>query len=157
LFQVFSQSERTLDRSEGGLGVGLTLVRRLVELHDGTVWAESDGPNQGSEFNVMLPRIAFSGEIDRSDDSSRRAVAPLKARILVVDDNRDAADSLCELLRLLGHDTQVAGDGVSALGVMKELNRPSCFSTSAFLAWTAIPWPAKFGKSNVTTVRFWLR
>ncbi len=116
VFELFTQVDASLDRSRGGLGVGLTLVRTIVEMHRGTVAAFSPGANQGSEFVVTLPlartmeRAADTPPRDRKEmnESSRR-------RILVVDDNADAAKSLAMLLRLRGHDTQVYFDGLSAL------------------------------------------
>jgi signal transduction histidine kinase/ActR/RegA family two-component response regulator len=113
-FDLFVQGDRALARSEGGLGVGLTMVRSLVEMHGGAVEAHSDGPGQGSEFVVRLPLLP-GGE--GSDASPREAAAPAQraCRILVVDDNRDSADSLALLLRLAGHAVRVAYDGRAAL------------------------------------------
>ncbi|MDB5387190.1 MAG: hypothetical protein JWM11_2836 [Planctomycetaceae bacterium] len=114
IFDLFTQVNRTLDRSQGGLGIGLTLVRQLVEMHHGTVSAASDGPDRGSEFTVTLPVMT---EMD-SHNSPNRAGSlatgePIK--ILVVDDNADSADSLARLLRLIGHQVDVAYDGPSGL------------------------------------------
>jgi CheY-like chemotaxis protein len=120
VFDLFTQMERTLDRAEGGLGIGLTLVRRLTEMHGGTVKALSGGPGQGSEFVVRLPLAAddilamkakdFSGRDERAGPASGN-------RILVVDDNRDSAESLAMLLRLFGNDVRTAYDGRLALEV----------------------------------------
>ncbi len=131
VFDLFTQVERSLDRSEGGLGIGLTLVRRLVEMHGGRVQASSPGPlpdlsgrPSGSEFTVRLPLLDLpqrtqrtQGE-DKALSSSVSSVVSLPQRlshVLVVDDNKDAADSLAILLRLWGHETAVALDGPTAL------------------------------------------
>ncbi|HLJ92109.1 MAG TPA: PAS domain S-box protein [Gemmataceae bacterium] len=117
IFEMFTQVDRSLERSQGGLGIGLTLVQSLVEMHGGTVEAHSDGPGKGSEFVVQLPVAA---EIkDRGRDGaagSERVAAPAKCRILVVDDNQDAADSLAMLLRILGNEVHTAHDGLEAVG-----------------------------------------
>jgi PAS domain S-box-containing protein len=119
VFDLFTQVDRTLDRAEGGLGIGLTLVRRLTEMHGGTVAAHSAGPGQGSEFVVRLPLAA--GAPAEAPVAGAPAVppgpAPRGRRILLVDDNRDSADSLAMLLQLLGHDVRTAYDGRQALVV----------------------------------------
>jgi len=120
IFELFVQGDRSLDRSEGGLGVGLTLVDRLVRLHGGTVHAESAGPGMGSEFIVRLPvtRAAAAGEAP--DTALRAAVADESRRVLVVEDNRDAADTLAAAVRGWGHHAQVAYDGTSALQAARD-------------------------------------
>lgn len=116
IFDLFAQVERTLDRSEGGLGIGLTLVRRLVEMHGGKVAAHSDGIGRGSEFIVRLPRLSHTSSGGSATSASvEAATATRKKRILVVDDNRDSAESLAMLLRVMGHDVQTAHDGLEAL------------------------------------------
>jgi PAS domain S-box-containing protein len=115
VFDMFTQVNRTLERTQGGLGIGLTLVRRLVELHGGRVEAHSAGPGQGSEFVVRLPRASAPvATVNGSDGGPRPAPGP-RRRILAVDDNRDAVESLARLLRLAGHEVQLAIDGPSAL------------------------------------------
>ncbi len=113
-FELFAQGERTPDRAQGGLGIGLSLVKKLVELHGGTVRAASDGPGCGSEFVVRLPRLppteAPSATIASPVDEVRQ-----RRHVLVVDDNVDAAESLAMLLQLDGHEVTVAHDGVRAL------------------------------------------
>jgi two-component system CheB/CheR fusion protein len=114
VFDLFAQADQALDRSQGGLGIGLTLVKQLVELHGGEVEAHSDGLNRGAEFVVRLPAVVHE----------KKAAAPAsgpgagdhgRARVLIVEDNADAAESMLLLLELLGHHVRVAGDGPSAL------------------------------------------
>jgi CheY-like chemotaxis protein len=124
VFDLFTQVDRTYDRAQGGLGIGLTLVRSLVDLHGGSVEAKSDGPGKGSEFVVRLPLAV--GRLGLPDRGPRAggpaAVAP--RRILVVDDSRDAADSLGLLLKFLGAEVHTAHDGPAALEAL-ETHRPS--------------------------------
>ncbi len=116
LFQPFAQATQTLDRSHGGLGLGLALVKGLVELHGGTVSAASNGPGQGAEFTVRVPL-----EPAPIQAASRAETLPFKRRrVLVIEDNVDAADSLKEVLELLGHEVQVAFDGRSGLVAARE-------------------------------------
>ncbi len=116
LFEMFSQVDSALERSPGGLGIGLALVRGLVEMHGGTVEARSEGRGRGSEFVVRLP---LPGDPPagpaRADDDSGPAAARPRRRVLVADDNRDAADSLAEMLRLFGHEVHAAHDGREAV------------------------------------------
>lgn len=112
IFDLFTQADRTLARSLGGLGIGLALVKSLVGLHGGSVAARSDGHNQGSEFSVRLPRIRAAEPAVPSRRGDRRAGS---LRILVVDDNVDAAQSLSLLLNIDGHQVAVDHDGRSAL------------------------------------------
>ena len=114
IFEMFAQIDASLERSRTGLGIGLTLVRTLVELHDGTVEVHSDGLGQGSEFVVRLP--ALRDAEDRPSEPQLTKRAPTKVRrILVVDDNRDSAESLATLLRLNGNETRTAFDGLEAV------------------------------------------
>jgi PAS domain S-box-containing protein len=126
VFDLFTQVERTLDRSQGGLGVGLTLVRSLVELHAGTVHAFSAGPGQGSEFIVRLPALPAGTRFENQQphEGTPPVATPLTPRsILIVDDNVDAADSLAMLLRLSGHQVWTAYGGLAALEAAKS-HRP---------------------------------
>ncbi len=108
---------RSIDHSQGGLGIGLTLVRRLLDMHGGSVEAESPGANAGSTFIVKLPLV----ERAESDPVIAAPAARQQGRrILVVDDNHDAAETLSMLLNLEGHDTRVANDGESALTAAAE-------------------------------------
>ncbi|MGZ5949277.1 MAG: ATP-binding protein [Isosphaeraceae bacterium] len=120
VFDLFTQMDRSLDRAEGGLGIGLTLVRRLTEMHGGTVAATSEGQGQGCEFVVHLP--ALPDEASPAGPTlpalAERHVAPASGRrILVVDDNRDSAESMAMLLRLFGNDVRTVQDGRLALEV----------------------------------------
>ncbi len=124
VFDLFVQAERRLDRAQGGVGIGLTLVRRLVELHGGTVRATSPGPGQGSEFEVRLPVAECGTRNAESGDNPHSAFGiPQSRRVLVVDDNVDAADSLALLLRVSGQEVRVAYDGPTAL-LITEAFRP---------------------------------
>jgi signal transduction histidine kinase len=114
LFEMFSQVDRSLERSQGGLGIGLALVRGLVTMHGGSVEAYSDGPGQGSAFTVRLPVVRETAQIAEPIQETGVNAGP-RRRVLVVDDNRDAAASLGMLLSLWGHDTRIAHDGVEAL------------------------------------------
>lgn len=117
LFEVFSQADRSLDRSRGGLGLGLALVKGLVELHGGTVAATSEGPGRGAEFTVRLPLEAEPAALSGEQRIPTRAGRRL--RILVIDDNRDAATSLKALLQLGGHEVAVAYTGTEGLEVAR--------------------------------------
>ncbi|HEU4687217.1 MAG TPA: response regulator, partial [Vicinamibacterales bacterium] len=114
IFEIFAQVEPPLDRSQGGLGLGLTLVKRLAELHGGSVEARSYGSGRGSTFTVRLP-IA-RGDAAPVDGSALRAPASTSGhRILIVDDNRDGANSLAMVLRMLGNQVFITYDGIAAL------------------------------------------
>ena len=122
VFDMFAQVDRSSEGSRDGLGVGLSLVRRLVELHDGTVKAFSQGASSGSEFVVRLPVLMQSGQVATPKPTADlRMMTP--RRILVVDDNRDAAESLASLLKLTGNETHVAYDGLQVVSAA-ELFRP---------------------------------
>jgi CheY-like chemotaxis protein/anti-sigma regulatory factor (Ser/Thr protein kinase) len=115
VFDLFVQSERTLDRSQGGLGIGLSVVKRLIGMHHGTVTVASSGPGQGATFAIRLPRIAPPESVQPAPQP-----APTNRwRILVVDDNVDAADSLVMLLSLDGHDVEAAYGGAAAIEAVR--------------------------------------
>jgi signal transduction histidine kinase len=121
-FELFMQGPQTRARARGGLGIGLTLVRRLVELHGGTVEALSEGPGRGTEFVVRLP-LRLPPIVDGHAPAAPVAASPSRRRILVVDDNVDAAEALGELLRDYGHEVATAHDGPQALDHAR-LHRP---------------------------------
>ncbi|HEX7181781.1 MAG TPA: ATP-binding protein [Thermoanaerobaculia bacterium] len=114
LFDLFTQANRSLDRSQGGLGIGLTLVRQLVEMHGGRVEAKSDGLGRGSEFIVRLPAASSAaGAEGAAGERARPGASALK--ILIVEDNVDSADMLSVMLKLGGHEVRTAHDGPAAL------------------------------------------
>jgi CheY-like chemotaxis protein len=115
IFEMFVQVDRSVGQSQGGLGIGLSLANRLVEMHGGTIVAYSPGINEGSEFVVRLP----AAMVTHRSPNGRRARPPTargaSRRILVVDDNRDSAEALATMLKLLGHDVATAHDGLAAV------------------------------------------
>ncbi|MGH8760956.1 MAG: hybrid sensor histidine kinase/response regulator [Burkholderiales bacterium] len=128
VFDLFTQLDASLERSEGGLGIGLTLVKNLVEMHGGTVRARSEGRGTGSEFTVRLPLLPETPQVGPAPTADGDEPAPAsRLRILVVDDNRDAAESLCMLLDLLGHETRAAHDGPSGLDITKVFRPQAVF------------------------------
>ena len=131
VFDLFVQERQAIDRSQGGLGLGLTIVRSLIEGHGGSVSAHSDGPGRGSEFVVRLPKVDVAGANgSRSDrDATAKAVDPSASavRILVVDDNEDGAEMLAEVLRAEGYRTEVAHDAPAALVIAARFNPDIAF------------------------------
>ena len=119
VFDMFTQVDRSLERSQDGLGIGLTLVKRLVEMHDGFVEAFSEGPGRGSEFTVLLPALSVSEPVKSAVPTVDPRVTTAR-RILVVDDSRDSAESLVALLKLTGNETHIAYDGVQAVGAAEQ-------------------------------------
>jgi signal transduction histidine kinase/ActR/RegA family two-component response regulator len=121
VFDMFMQVDNSLERSHGGLGIGLSLVKRLVTMHGGTVEARSKGTGAGSEFVVRLPRgtkpMAIEEPHVRKADAAAKSI---RRRVLVVDDNQDAATSLALILGLMGHETRTANDGIEAIAVADE-------------------------------------
>jgi CheY-like chemotaxis protein/two-component sensor histidine kinase len=116
VFDPFTQVDRSLERSQGGLGIGLTLVKRLVEMHGGSIEARSGGQRMGSEFIVRLPIVwAVSSEAALGDSHISPAKQSARRRILVVDDNRDSARTLARLLEIIGHEARTAHDGGEAV------------------------------------------
>jgi CheY-like chemotaxis protein/two-component sensor histidine kinase len=120
VFEMFTQGEQTRARTLGGLGIGLTLVKRLVEMHGGTVAAESAGQGMGSTFVIRLPAVLASPQCPQPQAEGPAHMSPPSLRILIVDDNRDAADSLAMLLRAGGNDIRTAYDGLEAVEVASE-------------------------------------
>ena len=117
IFDLFTHSEQPLDRAFGGLGIGLAIVRQLVEMHGGTVRATSDGPGAGTQVLVRLPLLLASTHAPLASLSHEVLRQVAKCRILVVDDNVDAAETLAVMLRMQGHEVQVAQDGLHALDI----------------------------------------
>ena len=116
IFGMFTQVDRTLERSQGGLGIGLTLAKRLVEMHGGSVRAFSEGPGRGSEFVVRLPVLIVEPRKSQpAEPTGNEPPAPTARRVLVVDDNPDSAASLAMLLKLAGNETCTAHDGLEAM------------------------------------------
>jgi CheY-like chemotaxis protein len=122
VFEMFTQVGRTRDRSQGGLGIGLALVRRLVELHGGSATAVSPGPGEGSTFAVRLPLALAVDESPAPPPAPGQNPNGRALRVLVVDDNADAAESLASLLELSGHQTRVANDGEQAVRTAREFH-----------------------------------
>jgi CheY-like chemotaxis protein len=117
VFELFTQGQRGLDRAEGGIGIGLNIARGIIELHDGAIEARSAGVGKGSEFVVRLPAAVRAQATDRAAVKAPRDPRRSSAarRVLVVDDNRDAAETMRELLQVYGYATRVAYDGPEAL------------------------------------------
>jgi len=120
VFEMFTQLDTSLDRSRDGLGIGLTLVRTLVELHGGSVTVHSEGRGRGSEFIVRLPRVAQAETLPATNHDTPAPAVP-RRRILIVDDNEDGASSLSMLLNLNGHETVTANDGKEALDAFEQI------------------------------------
>jgi PAS domain S-box-containing protein len=119
IFDLFVQEPQTLDRSRGGLGLGLTLVKRLVELHGGSVSAASAGAGRGSEFTVRLPARVTPGSVGSSPAEAESAPPPPRRRVLIVEDSADARESLRLLLELAGHVVETSEDGPSGLAKLQ--------------------------------------
>jgi signal transduction histidine kinase/DNA-binding response OmpR family regulator len=117
VFDLFKQGEQTLDRAQGGLGVGLTLAQRLAELHNGRVEASSGGAGMGAEFRLVLPCLTEVRQSSNAGDQTVEAQreGPVKCRVLVVDDNIDAAETVAVFLELAGHQVKAVTDGAQAL------------------------------------------
>ena len=130
VFDLFVQGRQASNRAEGGLGLGLAIVRNLVERHGGRVLAHSDGIGRGSEFTVWVPMAPI---LASRDEPRRVAPVPIVAprapssRVLIVDDNQDAADMLAHVLSSKGHETRVAHDGVEALRACADFSPHAAF------------------------------
>ncbi len=120
VFELFTQADRSLDRSAGGLGIGLRVVQKLVELHGGEVRANSEGLGKGSEFVVSIPTTTAPERVTAGTSGARRG-KPRELRVLGVDDNLDAAETLSMMLQLHGHSVDVAHDGIDALHRAREM------------------------------------
>ena len=150
IFEMFSQVDRSLERSQPGLGIGLTLVKRLAEMHGGRVEAHSEGLGKGSEFVVRLPLSDHTHEIALTPTRSV-VISASRRRVLVVDDNIDSAQSLGSLLSIMGHEVRLAHDGLEALSaaesfrpnvVMLDIGMPRLNGYEACRAIRARPWAA---------------
>ena len=119
VFEMFTQVHRS-DHPQGGLGIGLTLVKRLVNMHDGSITVRSDGPGKGSEFVVRLPVVISSTHVPSRERTTEHGFPMSALRILVVDDNRDSAASMGMLLRIVGNDVRIANDGLEAVNMAEE-------------------------------------
>jgi signal transduction histidine kinase/ActR/RegA family two-component response regulator len=115
IFEMFAQIDQSLEKSQGGLGIGLTLVKRLVEMHGGSVEAHSEGPGKGSRFIARLPVVETGNALHPTAGENGIAENHLQCRILVADDNRDAAESMGTMMRHLGHEVRIVHDGVQAV------------------------------------------
>lgn len=132
IFDLFAQGDRTLDHSQGGLGIGLTLVRSLVSLHGGEVAAASPGPGRGSQFTIRLPlaqpqRQEAPAQMESKLAANGKAAAPVRRRVLLVDDNVDLAAMTGALLRSLGHEVHLAHDGPEALQLLETVGPEAMF------------------------------
>jgi signal transduction histidine kinase len=119
IFEMFAQLDRSLESTQGGLGIGLTLAGRLVGLHGGTLSAHSEGPGHGSRFEIRIPLAAPAAQAPRITVPAAPAGLPQRRRVLVVDDNIDAAESLSLLLQADGHQTELAHDGLTAVAATR--------------------------------------
>jgi CheY-like chemotaxis protein len=127
VFDLFAQADRTLDRSQGGLGIGLTVARKLAEMHGGTVSAASDGLGHGSTFTLRLPLCETPSASGKSCTQQSSAAVQAPMRILVVDDNRDTALGGALLLQALGHEVETAFDGPGALDLAHSFQPQAIF------------------------------
>jgi len=149
VFDVFMQVEPAWKRAQGGLGIGLSLVKEFVELHGGRVTAHSAGPGQGSEFVVRLPVASDAAAAEAPSAPAGNQAAALRRRILVVDDNRDAAEALAMMLRIQGHDVRTAFDGLEGVAaaaafrpeaILLDLGMPKLDGCAAARRIRAEPW-----------------
>lgn len=121
IFEMFVQVDQSLEKIQGGLGVGLTIVKRLVEMHDGTVDVQSEGQDQGSTFTVRLPIAGpQQGEHPVTTNEDKTTAAENRQRVLVVDDNKDSAQTLAMMLKIMGNDVRTAHDGLEAIEKAQE-------------------------------------
>jgi CheY-like chemotaxis protein len=121
VFDLFVQGDRALDRAQGGLGLGLTLVKALVILHGGTVQASSDGPDRGAVFTVRLPLVAAPPRPDKAPAVIGQGAGGMRSRVLLVEDNEDSREMLRMALDMAGHEVHVAADGLSGIAMATAL------------------------------------
>lgn len=143
VFELFTQADTSLDRAEGGLGIGLTLAERLTRMHGGTLEAQSPGPRQGSTFTVRLPRV--DAHIEKAAAPRPSAAPERPLRILIIDDNQDSAEMLQKLMEISGHTAHVAHDGISAV--------PAALETRPDVILMDIGLPGKDGYQIVKELR----
>ena len=117
IFEMFTQVDRTLEKSQGGLGIGLTLVKRLVEMHDGSVEARSEGHGMGSEFIVRLPVASMEKPMANPTHVTQHAPQATALKVLIADDNEDSAMTLAMILKIMGSEVCTAHDGMEAVEV----------------------------------------
>ena len=151
IFELFVQVDHASTKAQGGLGIGLTLVKNLVEMHNGTVEARSEGLGKGSEFVVRLPILARTARIRAVVKGGQAGQPPSSSghRLIVVDDNQDAADSLAMLLRLQGHEVRVAYSGMAAVEMTKTYTPDVVFWTLGCRGWTATNGPPHPGATGL--------
>ncbi len=146
IFEMFSQIDNSLERSQGGLGIGLTLVQRLVQMHGGSVEAHSEGPGRGSEFIMRLPVVEEASVPQRAKGEEAKKAS---LRILIADDNRDGADSLSKMLKIMGSETLTAYDGEDAVSaaavfrpdvILMDIGMPKLNGNEACLRMRELPW-----------------
>jgi PAS domain S-box-containing protein len=127
VFDLFAQAERTSDRSQGGLGLGLAIAKSIVELHGGSVTAQSDGLGAGSTFEIFIPALPGAGPLSSDDADVDISVLDRQLKITIVDDNADAAESLAGLLTAQGHEVTVRYSGISLLQSLGEISNQDVF------------------------------
>jgi PAS domain S-box-containing protein len=120
VFDIFTQVDRALEKSQGGLGIGLSIAKRLVEMHGGSIRVASEGHGKGSEFTVTLPATLGTARDQREATGPHARPASPRHRILVADDNRDSATTLSLMLEVMGHDVRIANDGEEAVALAAE-------------------------------------
>ena len=155
---MFTQVDESLSQSQGGLGIGLTLVKRLVELHGGRVEASSEGLGKGTQFTARLPIAQAEVVRPPPASQSRRNAHTIARRVLVADDNRDAAESMGMLLRLMGNEVRTVHDGVQAVNEAEDVparRDPARYRHAAFR--TVMMRPAAFASSAGATAPCWSR
>ena len=126
IHEPFYQLDPPIEKAKGGLGIGLTLVWQLVEMHGGTVTVHSDGPDRGSEFVVRLPRAEVADQEASAVKNARGSDGEHARRILIVDDNHDSADAAALILQLDGHDVKTVYNGYDALSRCRRIQTSCC-------------------------------